>query len=61
MEIYEITANFFIWSLSFMFTAIGSVVVFIVSDVALEREERLSESQRRIAIAFAIILIILIT
>jgi len=44
-----------------MFTAIGSVVVFIVSDVALEREERLSESQRRIAIAFAIILIILIT
>ena len=57
MQIYEIIANLFMFALSFLFSAIGAFLFFIVGDALLE-DVNVNKGTRYLIILFFIIIMI---
>ena len=56
MQIHELIANFFLFSLSFTLVAFSAFFLFVAGDVALERAG-VQEGRRQIIVALVILLI----
>jgi len=59
MQIYEIIANLFIFSISLAVIACASFILFIAGDVVLERRG-IEEGPRQLAVGALILLVILL-